>query len=372
MNKKPEKFPLNLFCSLMILGFIPFLYTSVRTNLIANSSVTKGLEIAGHMEWFDLINETIQAFLIVPLYALFNKCVHDREKFKERIFQSFLIVSVIYILFSIFVYVHCKRIVSTMVFDRIEEVTGYLRLETVGFIIANAVCFVNVLFVVLGKSVYIYIMVILKTMFTMAGDLFLIPRFGVNGAAYSNIAVNIACVILCLFVIFKEKLVMVSFRMKKSFVKDYLSIGLFSGSQILLDNVIYALLVCKMVNSVAEQGNYWAANNIIWGLMLVPILALAEIIKKDCKEKLTMTKIRHYNIVIIVTFLIWLCFIPGLELFLKNVMGIENTVSVRNILITLIPFYLAYSYSVLFDNILIGYGKMHYCFLIFKKGYQKN
>lgn len=215
-------------------------------------------------------------------------------------------------------------------------------------------------------------MVILKTMFTMAGDLFLIPRFGVNGAAYSNIAVNIACVILCLFVIFKEKLVMVSFRMKKSFVKDYLSIGLFSGSQILLDNVIYALLVCKMVNSVAEQGNYWAANNIIWGLMLVPILALAEIIKKDCKEKLTMTKIRHYNIVIIVTFLIWLCFIPGLELFLKNVMGIENTVSVRNILITLIPFYLAYSYSVLFDNILIGYGKMHYCFLIFKKGYQKN
>lgn len=69
-----RKFPLNLFCSLMLLSFIPFLYTLVRTNLIADSPLTDGLGIAGHIEWFDLINETIQAFLIVPLFALLNKC----------------------------------------------------------------------------------------------------------------------------------------------------------------------------------------------------------------------------------------------------------------------------------------------------------
>lgn len=72
MKEKAEKFPVNLFCSLMLLGFIPFVYTLVRTNLIANGSSADGLNIAGHLEWFDLINETIQAFLIVPLYALLN------------------------------------------------------------------------------------------------------------------------------------------------------------------------------------------------------------------------------------------------------------------------------------------------------------
>ena len=91
MNEKVYRFPVNLFCSLMLLSFIPFLYTVVRTNLIANIPLTDGLGIAGHIEWFDLINETIQAFLIVPLYALLNHCMKDMRKLKERIFQSFLI-----------------------------------------------------------------------------------------------------------------------------------------------------------------------------------------------------------------------------------------------------------------------------------------
>lgn len=64
MNKKKPVFPIQLFCSLMLLNFIPFLFTIVRTNLIVNSSVADGLGIAGHIEWFDLINETMQAHCI--------------------------------------------------------------------------------------------------------------------------------------------------------------------------------------------------------------------------------------------------------------------------------------------------------------------
>lgn len=363
MSEKKDKFPMNLFCSLMLLSLIPFVYTLVRTNLIANSPLTDGLGIAGHIEWFDLINETVQAFLIVPLFALLNKCLGDKKKFKERIFQTFLVVNAIYIIFSVIVLVYCKYIVSAMAVVHIHEVTRYLQLETIGFIIANIVCFINVLFVVLEKTVYIYAMVILKTLFTIAGDLILIPKFGVNGAACSNILVNTICVVLSLIVVFRENLIEVSFRFDIAFVKDYLIIGLFSGSQILLDNIIYSAIVCKMVNAVAEQGNYWIANNIIWGLMLVPILALAEIIKKDCKEELTSIKMKYYNMVIIVTFLVWLCFIPMLAPFIKNVMEIENFETVKQIVVVLIPFYLAYNYTVLFDNILIGYGKTQYCFI---------
>ncbi|NBH83359.1 sodium transporter [bacterium C-53] len=348
----------------MLLSFIPFLYTLVRTNLIADSLVTDGLGIAGHIEWFDLINETVQAFLIVPLYALLNRCIGNSGKLKERIFQSFLIVNAVSIVFFALIFIHCSYIVSIMVPDHVREATEYLKLETVGFIIGNIVSYVNVLFVVLEKTFYIYAMIVLKTIFTIIGDLFLIPQFGVNGVAYSNIVINIICVALCMIFIFREKLFVVSFRFKTSFLEEYLFIGLFSGSQILLDNLIYSVIVCKMVNEVAEQGNYWVANNIIWGLMLIPISALAEIIKKECRSKLTLRKIKNYNSIIIATFLIWLCFIPMISLFLKNVMGIENHEIIKQILVTLIPFYLAYSYTVLLDNILIGYGKTQYCFII--------
>ena len=119
-----------------------------------------------------------------------------------------------------------------------------------------------------------------------------------------------------------------------------------------------------MVNAVAEQGNYWTANNIIWGLMLIPISALSEIIKKDCRDALAPTKMRHYHIVIIATFLAWLCFIPMLNPFLEHVMGISNFEAIKHILVALMPFYLAYNYTVLLDSLLIGYGKTQYCFAI--------
>lgn len=363
-NKRNNQFPVNLFCSLMLLSFIPFLYTLVRTNLIVNIPSTDGLGIAGHIEWFDLINETVQAFLIVPLYALLNKCIEDAGKFKIRIFQAFLIANAVYIVFAVITLVYCHFIVSAMTSENIQEVTGYLRLETIGFIIGNIVSFINILFVVLGKTFYIYAMVVAKTIFTIIGDLLLIPVFGVNGVAYSNIFVNTICVVLCLIVVFRENLIKVSFKFEKTFFKDYLFIGLFSGSQILLDNIIYSSVVCKMVNEVAEQGNYWTANNIIWGFLLIPISALAEIIKKECIGKLSKEKIKHYHYVIIFTFLGWLCFIPFINPFLKNVMGIENYAAIKHILLILIPFYLAYGYTVLFDNILIGYGKTQYCFII--------
>ncbi len=362
--ERDNKFPLNLYCSLMLLSFIPFIYTLVRTNLIANIPLTDGLGIAGHIEWFDLLNETIQAFLIVPLFALLNKCIQDRKKLKERIFQSFLIVNVVYILFSVIILMHCNYIVSTMAIEHTSEVSRYLEFETIAFIIANVASFVNVLFVVLEKTSYIYAMVILKTLFTMIGDLSLIPKFGINGVAYSNIAVNSVCVVLCLAAVFREKLIIISFKPDKSFVRDYLFIGLFSGLQILLDNIIYSVVVCKMVNAVTAQGNYWTANNIMWGLLLIPITALAEIIKKDCKDTLTSAKMKYYNIIIIATFLMWLCFIPLLSPFLRNVMGIKNPGAIEHILVILIPFYLAYNYTVLLDNILIGNGKTQYCFAI--------
>ena len=218
------------------------------------------------------------------------------------------------------------------------------------------------LFVVLEKP--IYMMVVLKTIFTIIGDLFLIPQFGVNGAAYSDIVVNSACVVLCLVVVFRERLIVISFKFDRLFIKDFLFIGLFSGTQILLHNLIYSALVCRMVNAVTKQGNYWIANNIIWGLLLIPILALAEIIRKDCRDQLILVKIKHYNTVIVVTFISWVCFIPMLNLFLKNVMGIEDYGKIRHILIILIPFYQAYNYTVLFDNILIDHGKIHYCFVM--------
>ena len=361
MNK--YKFPINLFISLALLSFMPFIYEIIRSNLIANIPSTDGFSISGHIEWFDLINETIQAFLIVPLYCLFNKVIDNKEAFKQRINQTFFISFIIYTLFSIIILLTCKNIVKSMTSNNIAEVTAYLRLETLSFIAANFVSFTSVLFVVLDKPKYIYFTIILKTLFTIIGDLVLIPNLGVNGIAYSNISVNIAIDILCILVLRKEDLfIKPNFKFSKDFIIDYIKIGLFSGSEILLNNIIYIVVVCKMVNKINEQGNYWIANNIVWGLLLIPITALTEIIKKDCKYKLNKNHFKIYFKVASISFILWLLFIPVLNPFLKNIMGISNYRDISKIITLLIPFYFAYGISAIFDSILIGKGKSNYLF----------
>lgn len=363
-NGKDARFSWNLFFSLMLLNLLPFLFTVVRTRLIVSLPSVDGLGIAGHMEWFDLINETIQAFLIVPLYALLHPYKTGTREFQERTFQAFLLSTAVYLFFSVIVLICCGQIVAAMASGPVGAITRYLRLETMGFILAHAVSFIHVLFVLWEKPWYFYAMTVLKTLLTIVGDLVLIPAFGVNGVAYSNIAVNALSILLCLPVVRREKLAAVSFRFDRSFAGRYLFIGLFSGSQILLDNLIYSGVVCKMVNAVAEQGNYWTANNIIWGLMLLPMTALADIIKKDCGRDGLRLKMKTYHRIILVTFLTWLCFIPLMDPFLKNLMGIENPGAIKQIILTLIPYYLAYNYIVLFDSLLIGHGKTGDLFVI--------
>ena len=56
-------------------------------------------------------------------------------------------------------------------------------------------------------------------------------------------------------------------------------------------------MVVKMVNLVAEQGNYWVANNFIWGWLLIPITALIEIIKRDSKNYRELKQSNYYFII---------------------------------------------------------------------------
>lgn len=111
---------------------------------------------------------------------------------------------------------------------------------------------------------------------------------------------------------------------------------------------------------VAEQGNYWLANNFIWGYLLVPINALAEIIKKDCAAGYKNLKKSHYYTVLFIIFFVWIASIPLWGIFYRNVEFLTNYQQILSITLKLFPFYFAYAFSAVPDNIFIGLGKTKY------------
>lgn len=244
----------------------------------------------------------------------------------------------------------------------IATTNAYLQLETIAFMIGIIVSFVKVVFVVVGKDKNFYIFLTINTIFSIIADFVLIPNFGVYGIAVSNIIVNtLFAVAGCFLLSFQKHIRICRFhRSDLSVLKEWCKVGLFSGIQQFIDNLIYAVMVCKMVNMVAEQGNYWIANNFIWGWLLIPITALSEVIRRDCKDGYANLKQFNYYFISVAVIAAWVLTIPLWTPFFRYAENLENANEIFLIVIKLVPFYVAYAACVIVDNIFVGLGKTIY------------
>lgn len=361
MFAKLGLFKWNLWIALCLIAIVPAVYQVVSTALVSSTASDEGIDILGQMEWFDLIDETLKAFLIVPLYALLNRIYkNSRESFGKAVFSFGWIVLVLYLLFSLGVFVYGKRMINYMNPNDvdIEAINNYLMLELLAFVIGIVPAFINVVFVTVGKSKNVYFFLIIRVILGMIGDFVLIPKMGVNGIAISNMITNFVLFVLGIIILAKEGLLDVTwvFSKKNGYIINWIRVGLFSGCQQFIDNIIYALMIGKMVNMVSEQGNYWVANNFIWGWLLIPITALAEIIKSDCKTNYKNLHQSNYYLITLFTIVVWVLSIPLWSGFYEKVQLLDNYKEITSITLKLLPFYFAYALCIIPDSIFVGFG----------------
>ena len=360
-----KSFHWRLWLSLCALAFIPAIYQTVKTCLISAGGQADVFDIIGQMEWFDLINETLQAFLIVPLYSVLNKIFKNRkDDFAGAAFKTGLCAFLLYTLFSVGVLLYGSVLIGAMNPGEIDMAvaSAYLRLETAAFMTGIVVSFANVVFVIIGKDKNVYIFLGIRTAMSLAADFLLIPNFGVYGAAVSNIITNTLLSIACILLLYRQGYIRFR-RFGKSdgaMLREWCKTGVFSGLQQFVDNFIYAVMVCKMVNMVAQQGNYWIANNFIWGWLLIPISALAEVIRSDCKEGYKKLRQFNYYFIAAASVVLWAVTIPAWTPFFRYAQNLGNAEEIFAIVIKLAPFYIAYAGCAIIDNIFIGLGRTEY------------
>ena len=243
-----KSFHWRLWMALCSFALIPAVYQTVKTFLLSAGDQNEAFYIIGQMEWFDLINETLQAFLIVPLYSVLNKIFkRQADQFAGAVFKTGLLAFILYALFSIGVFLHGNTLIKAMNTDGIElaSVSRYLYLETAAFMIGIVVNFINVVFVVVEKHKNVYVFLLVRTLLSLAADFFLIPRLRVYGVAISNIIVNATLAAAGIALLYTQK--HIQFRRFKSsdltVLKEWCKTGVFSGLQQFLDNFIYAVIV---------------------------------------------------------------------------------------------------------------------------------
>ena len=91
-------------------------------------------------------------------------------------------------------------------------------------------------------------------------------------------------------------------------------------------NLAFIIMIIRMVNIISEQGSYWVANNFIWGWLLLPALALSDLMKKEVAED--KENIRNntlgYFILSTIFVVLWLVSIPLWKPFLQYIMNVTG------------------------------------------------
>lgn len=343
-----EKKDYKLLISLLLWLLIPSIYTLIRMNIISINKVD--IDILGQMEWFDLFDEILVTMLTVPLYSLLKK-----DKFRKNNVGLLFVIS--FTIYSLFTIIISNYVAGISAFMNAEHAASFLKLQAFSLLIAFVGNFSIIILTVKDSFKLIICITVLKFLILSVSDYFFIEGFNDLGAAYSEIVTNSIIAVVFMVILFLKKYI--SFKgafTDISILKKYFKVGFFSGVQIFLDNFIYAVMICKMVNAVSESGNYWVANNFIWGWLLLPVICVAEIIKKNSFEKI---KFKNFWVPGIVIVGLWIITTPFWKIFIDKAMAINSNTILR-IVKPLIIFYIAYIVAAFIDAWFISKGKTIY------------
>lgn len=361
------------FFALIILGLAPTVYTTVRVFFLGQLPGEWSFSIAGQLSWVNLLYEILNEAIILPLFYFIGKVKDDRKKFTNLVRTGMLISLGVYAVLSVLILVSAEQLLGFMATDKsiFEASAAYIRIESVANIFTILTQFALVALITINKSKYLYALTLSRLVLCVLSDTFLVSELpvsanlGVNGIGYSNIIVNAVLLAVSLLLLAKEKInIFAKVRLSFTWVKEFVKVGGISGAESFIRNIAYMLMIVRMVNVVGEQGTYWVANNFIWGWLLLPVLQLGELIKRDVaadKENVRRNSLGYFSITAMISVL-WFISVPLWKPFMTYVLGFTDVNKLFELVLILVGFYVLYAIQNVFDSTFYGLGKTQYMF----------
>lgn len=362
----------RLLAAVFATMLLPTIYQTVRICFLGDLPSDEGINIASQLSWVNLFYEIVQEALILPLFFLLGKSLTDKAEFANKVRTGFTVTAGIYLIISVVIIACAKPLVVLMAQDEslIRATIDYVRLETVAALFSALWRFMSLVLITLKKDSYMYIILGVQMFLSVLLDTFLVSTLpvsanvGVNGIAVTNIVVNLvisatACVLLA-----RENIrLFAKTRWNFDWLKEWFKVGKFSAMESLLRNLVFMVMIVRMVNLVSEQGNYWIANTFIWQWLLLPSLALADVVKKEIAENRENICRKTFGYLCLTGMfaLLWLATIPLWKPFLHYVMNISEYQTVFRIVLSQTAFYMLFLFNnCIFDSTFYGLGKTQY------------
>lgn len=361
----------RLFFALLVLGFVPTIYNTLRVFFLGQLPGEWSYSIAGQLSWVNLLYEILNEAIILPLFYFVGTVKADKAEFSNRIRTGMLISLGVYTLLSAVVVLFAEHLLMLMAAEAslIPASAVYIRIESVANIFSILTQFALVALVTVDKSRYLYALTGVRLVLCLIADTFLVStlpvsaNLGVNGIGYSNILVNGLLLIVSVRLLTREGIhVFSGAKLHFAWAKEFAKIGSISGLESLVRNVAYMLMIARMVNVVNEQGTYWVANNFIWGWLLLPVLQLGELIKQETaadRENIRRNTLGYLGITAMISVL-WFAGMPLWKPFMSGILGFTDVDKLFELVGLLVGFYVFFAFQNVFDATFYGLGKTNY------------
>ncbi|ETX11510.1 multidrug transporter [Marinomonas ushuaiensis DSM 15871] len=328
------------------------------------------LSIAAQVAWLNIGYEVISEALILPLAFILGQAILNPLEFQKRAISSLGVIVLVYGIVTIFVMLFTPQLVAGMQQSNslIQDTIDYIRLETVAIFISSVYTVLNLLLVLHSKYKALYSLLIIQSALTVISDSVLVSQLpfsyqlGVNGIAITNILVNSLLVIVA-FQVLKYNGMKLSFKelrfKNQTWLKLWFKVGSKSGLESLVRNTAFVVMILQLMNQLQQSGTFWVANGFIWGWLLLPVMTLGQVVKREAATSngLSESRVTSYLIITFGVVVLWLLTMPFWEEFIHTVMGIKDSTSITHLVLIMIGFYVVFALNNVIDSYFYGIGR---------------
>lgn len=339
------------------IGFLPLLWKVLEIVLLVNFD--NALKILGQITFIGIIFKIFEESLLNPLYKILSKENYTSDSQKQYIIKKFLI----YYIFATFVFTSILLVLNGFIL-KISKVPGYIFDDTLQFfyiyIVASALNtiakYLYTCSIISKETKKVGIYLGLKSIATTLLFVLFVPKFsigfGVNGIAIAEVIINIVAIVYLYITLDKSN---DSATVNK---KEYFKLLTYSLIESLIRNIVYYFVILVFLNILDNQDLYFVANEYIWSIMLVPVLAQSTLVKQSLSNGDSDIKPYFFNSIILILFMIIL--IPISIIVFKYIYALPNAMDYFYVLLKLFPCYIIFVIDSVIEAYFMATGKLYH------------
>ena len=371
----------RLFLFILLFIGLPNLYQLYRIYLIGNELPDPGsLAIVSQWQFVGLVVEIFQEATVLAIFFFLGSQIRSGAAVQlDRAKSVLTFIFLASLVFSVLVFLFRDAFIALIgTSPELQAQTrNFLGISLFSIPFTLLAAALVVLFEALNLRFLVLVMAVLNLLLRFALDSLFFGGYAfslaaeVQGVAWATLLASVGLFLAGLLLLFRAKGVpLAELKTPPSFadLRQYLRVGLGSGLDSLIRNVAYFFMIIRLVNTIgpAEIGGYYLTIQILWGFMLVPVLAFADSAKAlmaNASHDLPQVRRLWLSAMTITAgmMLVWIALLPAFPALARFLNDDPETLrwAATAMGILFVP-YVLFSFNTVIDSVFYGIGQTQY------------